>query len=199
MTDKKTLIYNAVLDLIKENGLSSGLKVSDIANKAGIGKGTVYEYFSNKEEIIIDSIIYLIKNTANEIFSLDIDKDLNFEEILISYINRLKKAVAEHISIHSLCMSRNIGSMISFEMKIRIKETIEGIKLMYDKLFSGIVKKGMDEGKLSQEIDPFNITIAKITLMTNTLEYIRSNKSEIYGNEEDFAPKLSKIIIKILS
>lgn len=199
MTDKKTLVYNAVLDLIKENGLSSGLKVSDIANKAGIGKGTVYEYFSNKEEIIIDSIIYLIKNTANEIFSLDIDKDLNFEEILISYINRLKKAVAEHINIHSLCMSQNIGSMISFELKFRIKEIIESIKLMYDKLFRSIIKKGMDEGKLPLEIDEFNITIAKITLMTNTLEYIRSNKSEIYGNEEDFAPKLSKIIIKILS
>lgn len=199
MNDKKTLIYNAVLDLIKENGLSSGLKVSDIANKAGIGKGTVYEYFSNKEEIIIDSIIYLMKNTANKVFSSNEDINLNFEDTLINYINRLKKFVSEHINIHSLCMSQNIGSMISFEMKIKIKETIDGIKLMYDKLFRGIVKKGIDEGKLPEEIDPFSITIAKITLMTNTLEYIRSNKSEIYGNEEDFAPKLSKIIIKILS
>ena len=50
--DKKVLIYEAALSLVYENNDLSAIKVADIARRANIGKGTVYEYFKSKEHVI---------------------------------------------------------------------------------------------------------------------------------------------------
>ena len=50
MTDKKTKIIEAAITVFAREGLERG-KIADIAKEAGIGKGTVYEYFRSKEEI----------------------------------------------------------------------------------------------------------------------------------------------------
>ncbi len=57
---KVKALYEAVLELIGENVDIRDVKVSDITKRAGIGKGTAYEYFSNKEEIIGSALLYHI-------------------------------------------------------------------------------------------------------------------------------------------
>jgi len=47
---KRQRIIEAAIKVFAEDGVSNG-KIATIASKAGIGKGTVYEYFSSKEEI----------------------------------------------------------------------------------------------------------------------------------------------------
>lgn len=47
---KRKRIIDAAIQVFAHDGLSNG-KIATIAKKAGIGKGTVYEYFSSKEEI----------------------------------------------------------------------------------------------------------------------------------------------------
>jgi AcrR family transcriptional regulator len=49
--DKRTLIMVTTLDLISEQGFH-GTPISMIAQRAGIGAGTIYRYFANKEELI---------------------------------------------------------------------------------------------------------------------------------------------------
>ena len=49
--DKRTLILDALLDLIRADKGSS-CTISDIAKQAGIAKGGIYYYFSSKEEIM---------------------------------------------------------------------------------------------------------------------------------------------------
>lgn len=48
--EKRRRIIQAAIQVFACDGLSNG-KISTIARKAGIGKGTVYEYFNSKEEI----------------------------------------------------------------------------------------------------------------------------------------------------
>lgn len=55
---KVTAMYEAVIELVNEGVDMNGLKVADITGKAGIGKGTAYEYFSSKEEIIEGALQY---------------------------------------------------------------------------------------------------------------------------------------------
>ena len=51
--DKKQRILQSTLKLITDNGFH-GTPVSLIANEAGVGAGTIYRYFANKEAIIND-------------------------------------------------------------------------------------------------------------------------------------------------
>ncbi|MFQ6674043.1 MAG: TetR/AcrR family transcriptional regulator [Fidelibacterota bacterium] len=48
--DKRTQIIEAAIQVFAREGLERG-KIADIAKEAGIGKGTVYEYFRSKGEI----------------------------------------------------------------------------------------------------------------------------------------------------
>ncbi|MEG1944094.1 MAG: TetR/AcrR family transcriptional regulator [Oscillospiraceae bacterium] len=55
---KEIAIFEGVLQLVSEGNRLEELKVADIALKAGVGKGTVYEYFDCKEEIIAKAVKY---------------------------------------------------------------------------------------------------------------------------------------------
>lgn len=57
---KAVALYEAVSALSREGADLTQLKVSDIAAKAGIGKGTVYDYFKSREELIVKAVLYTI-------------------------------------------------------------------------------------------------------------------------------------------
>lgn len=53
-------------DLFANNSLSS-LTISQIAKEAGVGKGTLYEYFKNKEEILFEIASILMKRNEEKL------------------------------------------------------------------------------------------------------------------------------------
>lgn len=59
---KVIALYEAVRALSREGADLTQLKVSDIAARAGIGKGTTYEYFKSREELIVKAILYNVYN-----------------------------------------------------------------------------------------------------------------------------------------
>ncbi|MEJ2190411.1 MAG: helix-turn-helix domain containing protein [Acidobacteriota bacterium] len=48
---KRQCIVEAAAVVFAEGGFTN-TRVADIADRAGIGKGTVYEYFASKEELL---------------------------------------------------------------------------------------------------------------------------------------------------
>jgi AcrR family transcriptional regulator len=59
MTDKQTAILDATLGLVSERGFH-GTPTSAIAREAGVGVGTIYRYFENKE-VLIDELYKRLK------------------------------------------------------------------------------------------------------------------------------------------
>ena len=55
---RQAAVYEAALRLIGQGTSPSALKIQQLADAAGIGKGTVYEYFSSKEEILQGLAVY---------------------------------------------------------------------------------------------------------------------------------------------
>ena len=49
---KARLMFEAVIGYVHEKIDPGSLTVQDITARAGVGKGTAYEYFSSKEELI---------------------------------------------------------------------------------------------------------------------------------------------------
>ena len=54
--EKVRLMYEAVSQLLKGKQDLTSIKVQDITAKAGIGKGTAYEYFSSNQIVYIIAI-----------------------------------------------------------------------------------------------------------------------------------------------
>lgn len=91
--DKKTLILDTTLVLLSENGFH-GTPISLIAEKAGIGAGTIYRYFKNKEELINVLFIEIQRRIINAMYS-GYDETAPYQErfnvLWINMINYYRK------------------------------------------------------------------------------------------------------------
>ena len=64
---KRTEILIAAMEVIAAKGFSQ-TKMSDIAKNANIGKGTIYEYFKSKDEILVFSFKHYMEQIENITF-----------------------------------------------------------------------------------------------------------------------------------
>ena len=92
MSPKKKKIFEALTSFILEGKNPEAITVADIAAKASIGKGTVYEYFSCKEDIYKEALLF---HSANQ---LEIIKKIIAEQR--DFKNTFFK-IAEYLIVHS--------------------------------------------------------------------------------------------------
>ena len=88
-SEKVLRMYEAVHSFMLEKRDISTIKVVDITSAAGIGKGTAYEYFSSKEEIIASAMAYEYKNkiTEKDNGSGDISDIMNWRNVYDCYFD----------------------------------------------------------------------------------------------------------------
>jgi len=71
---KADAIIRAAIQIFARDGLEKG-KIADIAAEAGIGKGTVYEYFNSKNEIfhaIVDVVMGDMLDASDKLYSMQL-------------------------------------------------------------------------------------------------------------------------------
>lgn len=89
---KEKAIYQAVIELFEEGADINNLTVAEITGKAGIGKGTAYEYFSGKEEMIAKAFFY-----NGEVFSKQLYEGMCKEKNLSDKIDFVLLAIEQHV------------------------------------------------------------------------------------------------------
>jgi AcrR family transcriptional regulator len=117
---KRHDILAAAMKVFAQQGMES-TKMTDIAQAAGIGKGTIYEYFRSKEEIF--------KAAFNHIFS---SMAAETEEVLSAPIGTEEK----------------LRRVIRFVIDDLIKEHAEIVGIMMDVWAEGVRKRGGRENQL---------------------------------------------------
>ncbi|MDT8396157.1 MAG: TetR/AcrR family transcriptional regulator [bacterium] len=85
--EKRSAIMEAALDLFVECGFHAA-PTSRIAERAGVGVGTIYRYFRNKEELI-HSIFDEMHQRFHERFEHRLDMSAPLRERLTSVLGRL--------------------------------------------------------------------------------------------------------------
>lgn len=76
--DKRTLIMRATLESLSQHGFH-GTPISMIAEKAGVGAGTIYRYFDNKEHLI-NEIFTFIKKDVIKAMLQDYREECSYKE-----------------------------------------------------------------------------------------------------------------------
>ncbi len=114
---RKKEIALVALDLFAEKGFETA-SISSVAKAAGIGKGTVYEYFSSKADLIFSAFMTWIENMMGR----------ELEELLLSIEDpeeRLRK-----------CVQAIMEPFISDERTVKITLAFFQMMLKDDKFFS---------------------------------------------------------------
>lgn len=88
--EKVLAMYRAVWELLDEGQDMAKMKVADITARAGIGKGTAYEYFRSKEEIVCRALEYDFFMQYQKLKS-EVHEKRNFRDALESCFDWLKQ------------------------------------------------------------------------------------------------------------
>lgn len=94
--EKKAKILEAAIHVFSHKGLRN-TKISDIAEAAHIGKGTIYEYFRSKDEIFAASFAYFMEK-IEEIIARRLFRIHDPLEKLKAYFESWIEVLVEHCS-----------------------------------------------------------------------------------------------------
>lgn len=173
---KRQGILNSARALFKDKGFHN-TKMVDIATAAGVGKGTLYEYFKNKQDIFDEACIEYVDLIIDNIKYI-CNMDNTFKEKLLILFNGKLKMESElaNMSIDNILSSKNIISEKT--VKTIIGKTAE----MY-KLISSIIEQGKEEGVVIKSIQSEILACMVVGTMSEYLRFKFHNKE--YEIKED--------------
>ena len=94
MNDKKLEIVKSVWELYREFGIRS-VTMDDVVREMGISKKTLYQYFSDKTELVMAVMDSVYEKRKNEMREVLLGKENAIEEMLTYYGLQLKM-IREH-------------------------------------------------------------------------------------------------------
>jgi AcrR family transcriptional regulator len=176
---KKKQIALSCKNLFLENVLSE-ITISQIAKTAGIGKGTIYDYFKNKEEILFEVVNILVQEhnikkekLLSQAFSTKDKVKAFFEFYYSSDDEDIRKLYKKFISVSLVCPQEE---MIDFQTTCFDS---------YFKWFETIIKQGIDNGELipqalslTKGLFCFGDGIFIASQMTKDLIYVKQDINE---------------------
>ncbi len=133
---KKAEILKSAIKVIAEKG--SNAKMSDIAAQAGIGKGTIYEYFQNKDEIISESIFFYMQEIGNSVNTKIADLTDPFDKLeafFNGWIDFLDTPMFKYIEVMFHFWAQGIlnnSSSSPFDMRMMYKLYRDQLKKLLD-------------------------------------------------------------------
>lgn len=132
--EKRIEIIHAAIKVFSEAGVE-GATIEGIAKEAGIGKGTVYDYFDSKDSLFQEMIRYSGQRFREGLVPVIEQGDTMLEKIrLISEF--YAKFLKEHLDIFSSTMT---GQTLSEEMRSRMfKEMAITFQAVEDMIRVGI-------------------------------------------------------------
>lgn len=138
-------IFNAAVDTFIEKGFLE-TSMREIAELAGMGKSSLYDYFSNKDEILV----FMMEN-ATEYISLKAER-INAQPI--SAEKRLRQIIEMHLAF--IVKYKKLFYLFSYEgrrMSQESQQRVQKGRYAYQDMLRGLVKEGMREGTF-RDVDP---------------------------------------------
>lgn len=176
---KVLLMYQAVIEMIEEGFDVNKIKVSDITARAGIGKGTAYEYFSSKEEIIADAILYDVQGKREQLSRI-VKEDGSFREKFGKILDYITEVFREK---ETFCLLVRISTG-SYEISESLHRECEkrqqdkGCRVMED-IVECFMRQGVAEGVIKER----NPELQKMAFVAQVIAFasllVRREKGEV--------------------
>lgn len=158
--DKKKKILVSAIKIIGEKGYQNAT-IAEIAKDAGIGDATIYEYFKNKEDVLLSIPVEITKELIPQIN----DHMLGIK----GAFNKLRKFIWWWLNY--IEKNPGYGSIVLLELKTSktyvSNEAYQAARNFY-KIVLDIIKEGQEEGSIKKEI---NIFLAR-SLCVGAIEHI---------------------------
>lgn len=182
---KKQLIIQAAIEVFSKNNFQHST-ISQIAQKADIAEGTIYQYFKNKEDLFFSIPVEKTKEFCREL-------ELHLQGITGAF-GKIRKFIWYYLYFFK--MNPEYGRTLMLEMRVNksfVKtKAYSSFKDLTDRILE-IIKEGQEEGIIRKDV---NIFIAR-QLILGILEHVVTRwllKGEKY-DLLDHCDEVNKLII----
>ena len=158
--DRKQLILEAATKSFSLFGYKA-TTMDQVSKLANVGKGTIYTFFKNKEELFDEIISSLIKDMKAEA-ELAIDHNSRFDENINRVLFRLLEFRKSHqLTIKLFQEEREIGTQAVVDVVQRVEQAIVNYMI-------GIIQEAIERG----EIKPCNPEITAFVMLKTYISSI---------------------------
>jgi AcrR family transcriptional regulator len=138
-------IFHKVVHVFAENGFHE-TSMREIAETAGLGKSTLYDYFKTKDEILLyffEDQLNDLTEAAREIAKQNLSADERLRQVMSSHMEFLQ-------ANKSLFMKLTLEAQ---RLKLESQKEIQKKRHAYQDLVSGLIEEGIREGTF-RKVDP---------------------------------------------
>lgn len=165
--DKIIAIYHAIEELAAEGADISTMRVSDIAARAGIGKGTTYEYFSSKEEMVVKAMTYLVgsmvKHVLNQMEKLD-----SFQDKFLLLLDEMEEKVKQRACILKYLNMLNDMNLCQ-QMRDILHEDTDDKNANPMRIIRYLLEQGQKEGRIGKK---YSQAYMETTVFSRVLSFV---------------------------
>lgn len=187
--DKKILILNACTTVFSKKGYYKST-IEDIAQEAGIGKGTVYLYFSTKEEMF------------EEMFKYSFCEHLKKLKIILSERKSIKIRITNLVNYYSENIERHINLVQTIVTKYDEVYSDEAKELYDEKrdelksILYSFIEYGIKNNEIRRNIDKYMASISIIAVIEHFFIDKVQNKDDTENRDES---QLIEFVMHMLS
>ena len=160
--EKRPLILRAATEVFAEQGFAS-VTVAEIADRAGIGKGTVYEYFSSKDELLFAVFEWMNDKIFERIRSL-LDEGGTTRERLQRLLDLGVRITREQVEMQAVVLDFWSASR-GTKSEERYNQACLGTFRAYRRLIADVIREGQTAGELRAAVDPEAVAIMLVAAM----------------------------------
>ena len=174
--EKRRAFIEIALDEFANNDYNTA-SVSKIVEKAGIAKGSVYQYFADKQDLFL----YLLDHANHEMMGViqqtpPPDPNADFFETLRWQMFVTVQAALKY-PVHSKLARRAYTSPLPFRDTI-----LEKAKKVRQEHFQGMVARAQASGHLDPNLDPAVVSFMVQGLMNDLGSFLQSKFGKRKGN-----------------
>ena len=158
--DKRTLIIEAAAHVFATRGYK-GTLIADIATEAGIGKGTIYEYFDSKEDLFFAVFQWFVRATEAEAKVSFHALGGSASERLEALSDSLVKSWLQMLDMFSLVMEFWSASASS-QMRERFKRAFREGYSDFRRIVSNLIRDGIQRGEFRTEVDAESVAASLV-------------------------------------
>ena len=142
---KRNTIACSCKDILLEHGIKD-LTISQIAETANVGKGTIYEYFTNKEDIVFEIITAFIAEYEQRLLKI-VDDNISTKEKLFHFFSMIhgdkdgEKQMKIYREFLAIALTQGTPEMVTFNMKCRT---------IFSDILGLIIDKGIENGEIDE-------------------------------------------------
>lgn len=191
---RKDQILDVLIKRFNTSGFTSDFTMSELAECANIGKSTIYEYFSNKDEILKAAVFKFMDGSIDRVRISDDITKLSFEEGFKTQLKALLEVATE--SRHLLeTLTPGFAMKLPESMKEDMKSKIEDVRALMQKRFGEFFVQGINEGVI-KFANPNKVFVVTSLVIGSIMAY--SDTQNRFGLEEA-VEEVYQGVIKLLS